>query len=57
MLSGSGKLVVGNSKEVWSRIDEEEQVMVADDGSRAKQNRKIFEGFGKKLTNVYGEKR
>jgi hypothetical protein len=31
--SGSGKLAVGNSKEVWSRINEEEQVMAADGGS------------------------
>ncbi len=33
VLSGSKKLAVGNNEEVWSRIDEEEQVMVADDGS------------------------
>jgi hypothetical protein len=33
MLNGSGKLAVGNNKEVWSRIDEEEQVMAANDGS------------------------
>jgi hypothetical protein len=36
MLSGSRKLAVGNSKEVWSRIDEEEQIMAADGGSWAK---------------------
>jgi hypothetical protein len=43
VLSGSGKLAVGNSKEVWSRIDEEEQVMAADGGSWAKRSRRIFE--------------
>jgi hypothetical protein len=43
VLSGSGKLVVGNSKEVWSQIDEEEQVMAADGGSWAKRSRRIFE--------------
>jgi len=43
VLSGSGKLVVGNCKEVWSRIDEEEQVMAADSGSWAKRSRRIFE--------------
>jgi len=43
VLSGSGKLAVGNSREVWSRIDEEEQVMAADNGSWAKQSRRIFE--------------
>jgi len=43
MLSGSGRLAVGNSKEVWSQIDEEEQVMAADGGSWAKQSRRIVE--------------
>jgi hypothetical protein len=43
VLSGSRKLAVGNSKEVWNRIDEEEQVMVADSGSWAKWSRRIFE--------------
>ncbi len=45
MLSGSGKLAVGNSKEVWSRINEEGQVMAVDDGSWAKRSRRIFERF------------
>ncbi len=43
MLSGLGKLAVGNNKEVWSRIDEEEQVMATDDGSWVERNRRIFE--------------
>jgi hypothetical protein len=43
VLSGSGKLAVGNSKEVWSRIDEEEQIMATDGGSWAKQSRRVFE--------------
>jgi hypothetical protein len=43
MLSGSGKLAVGNNKEVWSRIDEEEQVMATDNGSWPKRSRRIFE--------------
>jgi len=43
VLSGSGKLEVGNSKKVWSRIDEEEQVKAADGGSWAKRSRRIFE--------------
>jgi len=43
MLSGLGRLVVGNSMEVWSRNDEEEQVMAADDGSWAKRSRRIVE--------------
>jgi len=43
MLNGSGKLAVGNSKEVWSRIDEEVQVMATDGGSWAKRSRRIFE--------------
>jgi hypothetical protein len=30
VLSGSGKLAVGNNEEGWSRIDEEEQSMAAD---------------------------
>ncbi len=43
MLSGSGKLAVGNNKELWSRIDEEEQVLAANDGSWAKRSKRIFE--------------
>jgi hypothetical protein len=43
VLSGSGKLAVGNSKEVWSRIDEEEQIMAVDGGSWEKRSRRIFE--------------
>jgi len=43
VLSGSRKLAVGNSKEVWNQIDEEEQVMAADDGSWAKWSRRIVE--------------
>jgi hypothetical protein len=43
VLSGSGKLAVGNNKEVWSRIDDEEQVMVADNGSWVERSRGIFE--------------
>ncbi len=43
VLSGLGKLAIGNSKEVWSRIDEEDQVMAANGGSWAKRSRRIFE--------------
>jgi hypothetical protein len=43
VLSGSGRLTVGNNEEVWSRIDEEEQEMAADDGSWIEQSGRIFE--------------
>jgi hypothetical protein len=56
VLNGSGKLVVGNSKEVWSRIDEEEQIMAADNGSWAKRNRRIFKKLREEANGCLLEK-
>jgi hypothetical protein len=42
VLSGSGKLAVGNNEEGWSRIDEEEQAMAANGGSWIERSRRIF---------------
>jgi len=36
------KLAAGNNEEVWSQIDEEEQVMAAGDGSWIERSRRIF---------------
>jgi hypothetical protein len=42
VLSGLGKLAAGNYEKGWSRIDEDEQAMVADSGSRIERNGKRF---------------
>jgi len=55
MLSGSRKLVVGNNKEVWSQIDEKEQVMAADGGAGCNEVGGFLRGFKKKLTDVWWE--
>jgi len=56
VLSGSRKLAVGNNKEVWNRIDEEEQVMAANDGSCAKRSRRIFERLQEEANGCLLEK-
>jgi len=43
VLSGPGKLAVGNHEEGWSRIDGEEQAMTADGGSRIERSGRRFE--------------
>ncbi len=42
VLSSPRKLVAGNYEEGWSRIDGEEQVMVADGGSRIERSGRRF---------------
>jgi hypothetical protein len=42
VLNGSGKLAAGNYEKGWSRIDEEEQAMAANGGSRIEWSGKRF---------------
>ncbi len=43
MLSGPGRLAVGNYEEGWSRIDGEEQAMAANGGSWMERSGRRFE--------------
>jgi len=43
VLSGPGRLVVGNYEEGWSRIDGEEQAMAANGGSWMERSGRRFE--------------
>ncbi len=62
MLSGSRKLAAGNYEKGWSRIDEEEQAMAADGGSRIERSGKRFrrlleEANGSLVNNFEAPKR